>query len=176
MRTFIAIDLSEEIRENVRRIQMKFAGHKLVDPELVHITVKFLGEVTDVSTIIEALRNISHEPFDLEIKGLGVFPSLSYIRVIWVGTNGGEEVEKLHGKVESALLSLGFAKDKKFTAHATIARVKKISKAEKASLVDEVKNAAEVEFGKMRVDELKLKKSTLTPEGPIYEDLYVHPL
>ncbi|MDI6860029.1 MAG: 2'-5' RNA ligase family protein, partial [Methanocellales archaeon] len=80
---------------------------------------------------------------------------------------------RLHDTVEAALKPLGFPPDsRKFTAHATLARVKKMSKDQKMSLVDTIKRLSDVKLGEMEVNNIRFKKSTLTPNGPIYETLH----
>ncbi len=176
IRTFIAVDIPNEIRDKLKDIQKEFSRFdvKLVDPALIHITMKFLGDVQEkrISDITEALDQIEYKPFTSEIGGVGVFPKPDYIRVIWVGAAG--DFEPLHRKVEDALKPLGFGKDRgRFTAHATIARVKKISPDDRAAIAGVVAQFSDCKLGSMTVDAVKLKKSTLTRSGPIYDDLYV---
>lgn len=175
IRTFIAVDLPEEFREKVRQIQSKLEPFnvKLVDPELVHITLKFIGDIPEgrVDDISKALDTIRCEPFEANVAHLGVFPKPSYAKVIWIGAEGN--FEELHGDVESSLSDFRFKKDKRgFTAHATLARVKSIPKAEKQDFLRVLEELKDVDVGEMYVDTVKFKKSTLTPEGPIYETLH----
>lgn len=189
MRAFIAVDLSEEIRRKIKEIQEDFArlglhsALKFVKPNQAHQTVKFLGEVpdADVERVKDALAGISQQPFDIELRGVGFFPAASLekarnIRVIWAGMrSGAEQLKALQEEVELAMHALGFPFEKRFNAHVTLCRVKKPlrSKNELGRVLKKIGELSDVEVGKMRVDELKLKKSTLTPKGPIYEDLYV---
>ncbi|MCD4807230.1 MAG: RNA 2',3'-cyclic phosphodiesterase [Methanococcoides sp.] len=175
IRTFVAVDLTEEMREKIKDIQSKLEPFnlRLVDPELVHITLKFLGDVPEdrVSAISDALDSIECEPFEANIAGLGVFPKPSYVKIVWIGAEGN--FVKLHDKVESSLKSFRFKKDRRgFTAHSTIARVKNIPKSDKQEFLRILDELKDVEIGKMHVDRVKFKKSTLTPEGPIYETLH----
>ncbi len=192
MRTFIAVDLSEEIRAKIEEIQQEFirsglhGAIKFVDPRQAHQTVKFLGEVPDdgVEGIRQALAGIRQKSFALELRGVGFFPEASLdkarnIRVIWVGmANGAEHLKALQEEVELALQALGFPRETRFSAHVTLCRVKKPfrSRNELERMLKKIGELKDVEVGKMQVEALKLKKSTLTPKGPIYEDLYVKSL
>lgn len=173
VRTFIAVELPDEIREKISRIQPGFGLKSgIVARDNIHITLKFLGEVQDakVEKIKAALDGIKTSSFQAHVRGVGVFPNLGYIRVIWAGVaEGADKFVELSSAVESALVPLGFAKEKKFTPHATIARVKSV--ADKNALTARIKELADAEFGTFTVGEVKLKKSTLTPKGAIYEDL-----
>ena len=196
MRTFIAVDLSEEIRTKIKEIQKQFRDleiHetlklKFVNAWQAHQTVKFLGDVPEdrVEEVKRALAEISQKPFDIALRGVGFFPEASpekarNIRVVWVGMEKGVgELKALQEEVESRLNALGFPLEKRFSSHVTLCRVKMISRAgsrdEIGRLLKKIMELREVEVGKMLVDELKLKHSTLTPKGPVYEDVYVKKL
>ena len=196
MRTFIAVDLSQEIRTKIKELQKQFLNLeidprrlklKFVNPWQAHQTVKFLGEVPEanISEIKRALSEINLKAFEIALQDVGFFPKASpekvrTIRVVWVGMASVEELMALQDDVDSRLTDLGFPREKKFNAHVTISRVKQFSRAvshtELAPILDKIANLRDVELGTMPVDELKLKKSTLTPKGPIYEDVYVKQL
>lgn len=175
IRTFIAVDLPQDFVENITQIQSKLKDFnvKLIEPKLIHITLKFLGDINEdkIKQITEALDKITTPSFDARIGSVGVFPKPQYVKVVWLGAEGN--FEQLHGDIESALKPLKIKKDKiSYTAHATLARVKHIPKEEKDAFLkflDDIKN---VNVGTFHVDSIKLKKSTLTPEGPIYETLH----
>ncbi len=100
------------------------------------------------------------------------------IRVVWVGMEKGvEELKALQDEVESKMHALGFPLEKRFSAHITICRVKIVSRAgsrdEIRRVLKKIAELKDVEVGKMLVEELRLKHSTLTPKGAIYEDVYV---
>ncbi len=175
IRTFIAVDLSSEIRERIKGIHHQFANYavRLVDPELTHITLKFLGDVPEekISPITDALSGINCSPFDIDIEGIGAFPNMNYIRVIWVSAKG--DFRELHQEVELALKPLGFPRDNRtFTAHATLARVKRVPQEQKTPLKIMIEQLSDVKLGSMKVDLIRFKKSTLTPKGPLYETLH----
>ncbi len=178
MRLFVAVDLSDDVREKVEKVLnvfKDFRGVKPVEKENLHITLMFLGEVPDrrVDVVKEKLRDIKVDPFRIRLKGLGDFN----FRVFWIGVVEGEErLNLLAREVENSLKSLGFRRDKDFVAHATVARVKKLDRSDREKLVRSLEIFRDYEFGEMLVDNFKLKKSTLTSKGPIYEDLEVYSL
>ncbi len=171
IRTFVAVELPEKFLPEIKRIgsMLKFPGIKVVEPELVHITLKFLGNVHEdkIEPIVSALSQVDCRSFEAKIKGVGVFPKPAYIKVIWLGAEGG--FENLHNEVERVLSPFKFEKDHDFSPHATLARVKQVR--EKAALLEVLNKLKETDLGTMQVESITLKKSTLTPEGPIYETL-----
>jgi 2'-5' RNA ligase len=171
IRTFIAVELPDRFLHAIEKIEseLDIPGIKLVEPKLVHITMKFLGDISEsnIEQIAAALSQINCAPFEAKIKGIGVFPKIAYIKVIWLGAQGNFEV--LHNEVERVLLPFKFAKDHQFSPHATLARVKELR--EKALLLEKMKKLEDIDLGTMNVGSISLKKSTLTPQGPIYETL-----
>jgi len=178
IRSFIAFDIDDEqivkrFSEAQQMLVRTGADLKLVKPENIHITMRFLGNITSpmVDSIHEAMQKVSFSPFDVEIRGLGAFPKLQYARVIWAGiTNGAEQLSKVFDQLEPKLRELGFRPDPKgFSPHLTIARVK--SGRNKSELIRCVKDSVNYEFGIIKAKCLRLKRSVLTPKGPIYSTL-----
>ncbi len=171
IRTFIAVELPDRFIPEIERIEsmLKSPGIKLVDPVLVHVTLKFLGDIDEdkIDAIATALSQVNCSPFEAKIKGIGVFPKPAYIKVIWLGAEGN--FDSLHEEVERVLSPFKFEKDHNFSSHATLARVKQLKG--KAALLETINKLAEVDLGTMKVEFISLKKSTLTPDGPIYETL-----
>ncbi len=175
IRTFIAVDLPDSFIDTIAKIQQELKGNiKLVDPKQVHITMKFLGDVPEkkIPKIEDALSGVKSEPFTARVQGVGAFPKPGYARVIYIGADPAETFTKLYAEVESALTSLGFKREKRlFTPHATLARVKHNPEEARMRLRDTIEHLSDIEVGTMDVDTIKLKKSTLTPKGAIYETL-----
>jgi len=178
IRSFIAFDINNEsVLQRFTDVQGSLlktgADLKLVEPKNIHITMRFLGDIkpTMVDPIHEAMKKVSFSAFDCEIHGLGVFPDLRYARVIWAGMRkGADEPKNIFNQLEPSLRQLGFRPDPKgFSPHLTLARVK--TGRNKAELTRCIQELAEYEFGVVRADCLRLKKSVLTPEGPIYSTL-----
>ncbi|RLG38576.1 RNA 2',3'-cyclic phosphodiesterase [Candidatus Alkanophaga liquidiphilum] len=180
MRSFIAIDLSDELRGEVAGIQKEFQflkGVKPVKPEQAHLTLKFLGEVPEgrVNALKRALDGVRAASFELRLRGVGVFPNTRRIRVIWVGVEDSAALNTLHAEIEAKLEKLGFKREP-LSPHVTLFRVKSISGGEKELALKKLEELSDKDFGGMHVSEVKLKKSTLTPKGPIYEDVHVKTL
>lgn len=169
------MELDPSFREKILQIQDKFSEFdlKFVNPEIVHITLKFLGDIKEsmVAPISEALDSIMCEPFEAKVEGIGVFPKPLNPKVLWLGATGN--FETLHNDVETLLKPFKFKEDERgFTAHATLARVKSLNKDQKSAFADVLKELKDIELGSMQVNKVLLKKSTLTPDGPIYETLH----
>jgi 2'-5' RNA ligase len=178
IRSFIAFDIGEEnVLRNFSSAQNMLAetgaSLRLVRPENIHITVRFLGDISprQVDEIHSEMEKIGFAPFDVEIKGLGAFPNLRRISVIWAGMRrGANELRQIFYQLEPGLQRLGFKPDAKgFSPHLTIARVK--TNRHKTDLVRRIDELEDYEFGFVRAECLRLKRSILTPQGPIYSVL-----
>jgi len=175
IRSFISFDIEEpQVLQNLVNVQSMLAetgAHlKLVKPENIHITVRFLGNISisQVDEIYNEMKNVDFSPFKVEIKGVGVFPSLRRINVIWAGiTRGAEELRAIFDQLEPRLRRVGLKKETRgFSPHLTIARVRTGHR--KAELIRCLKEIENYEFGIVEARCLRLKRSILKPEGPIY--------
>jgi len=144
---------------------------KLVNLASIHITLKFLGDTRDehVSRIKEIMkegaRNI--EPFKIELLGTGAFPNMNRIRVVWIGTKNAEKLGNMASYLEDELEPLGYRKEKRgFSSHITVARIKSAKNIEPVRAL--LKERRDELFGEQLIDRIILKKSELTPKGPIY--------
>lgn len=167
MRVFISIDIPDNVKEEILRIQKKlpeFSG-KLTEEENLHLTLKFLGEIDEkqVKEIKDKLSEIKLERFYARLGEVGVF-NKKFIKIIWIKL---DNCEKLQKEIDSKLSDL-FPKEKRFMSHLTIARVKNIK--DKKKFISEIEK---IKINKINflVSEFKLKKSTLTQDGPVYEDI-----
>jgi 2'-5' RNA ligase len=183
IRSFIAIELPPPIRAELGSVQEKLkAGRhpfvKWVDPEGIHLTLKFLGGVDSnlIPEIIKAVTRIAQPaaPFSLQLGGLGVFPGWQRPQVVWVGMGG--EVDKLvalQRDIEAALSPLGFAPESRpFRGHLTLGRLRERAlprdKQSFGTWVQSVRFESKLSF---EVKALSLMKSQLTPSGAIYTQL-----
>ena len=178
IRSFVAFDIDNELvvrrMSEVQGILVNTGANlKLVKPQNIHVTMRFLGNISPhmVDLIHEEMKQISFASFEIELRGLGAFPSLRYARVVWAGIRkGADELVNVFNQLESCLRRLGFKPDRKgFSPHLTIARLR--TGRHKAELVKCVEDLADYEFGVIKADCLRLKKSVLTPKGPIYTTL-----
>jgi len=173
MRTFVAVEISNEsIINSIKKFQTEISiDAKPVESKNFHFTLQFLGEVSeDISQkIIQSLRKIEFSSFSVNLRGIGAFPKPKFPRVIWVGTDndGGNMLVQLSKKVEKALEPLGFFSDKPFKPHITVFRIKK----KVGDITKELDTHKMIDFGIQQVTNIKLKKSELTSNGPIYSDL-----
>lgn len=179
IRTFIALDLENGLTKNkILEVQKEIleigVDAKPVEPENLHFTIKFLGEIEEsrVPKVIESISRVKFEPIKVKFRGLGAFPSLSHINVVWVGVDkdSEEEIIRLWDTVERELERNGFPREKKFEPHITIMRIK--SGLHKQELATKIKMHEKTEFGEEILSKLKVKKSVLAKDGPIYYDLY----
>jgi len=176
LRLFVAINLDPSLKAPLADIQGKLktaeAPVRWVKPEQLHLTLKFLGEVAEATlpALRDALGRCLAEvcAFPLSLSRLGTFPSRGTPRVIWVGVSeGGQEVEKLRGRVEEALYPLGFPReDRPFHPHLTLGRVKGVRHLQ--PLLDHLHSMEVKGFGRMQVQFIDLMRSELHPHGAIY--------
>ena len=178
IRSFLAFDIESDTVLNrlasaQRLLLQTGADVKLVEPENIHVTIRFLGNITPATAenIFEEMKRVQFSPFIVQIKGLGAFPNPRYSRVIWAGiTQGADQLKSIFNQLEPRLQGLGFTPDPKgFSPHLTIARVR--SGRNKQQLAEFITENANYEFGDINAKCLRLKKSTLTPKGPIYSTL-----
>jgi len=180
LRTFIAFPIGEGLIEKMGSLQGELKKLKLdakmVDPRKTHLTLKFLGDtpVSSLDKIHQTLEDIAkrHASFSMVIDTFGAFPNFRSPRVLWVGSNEClEEAETITEELNQELSLLGFEKEeRKFTPHLTLARLR--------SLKNEKRLAAFVEGytlpwkETLSCETLIHYKSTLTPQGALYEPLY----
>ena len=183
MRLFIALPLPDKIERKVGGIidELKPLSRavKWVNSDIIHLTVKFLGETKPdlVEPIKKALDRVAPDfkPIECSIDRLGAFPNLKRPRVFWAGLAGQKEIlEKLAKHVDLEMHALGFEKENRaFKAHLTLGRVKRDDPMfDLCGAVENYKLIPE----SLIFSEIVLFKSTLTPRGPIYEVLHRVPL
>ena len=175
MRLFVAIELTDEVRDALREVQGALGraadGVRWVRPEQLHMTVKFLGETPDgeVPRVAEAVARSAarSRAFEMQLTECGCFPPRGPIRIVWVGTHDGSRaLQECVEAVEEEIDGIGFPKESRpFSAHLTIGRAKE------GRSTEGVRSA--VEGGKVKpvrqsVEELTLMSSVLSPKGPTY--------
>ena len=177
VRAFIAVEVPiaqlkgiEEVLQSLTAIP----GLKCVERKNIHITIRFLGDVSEPllsaieSSMSDSLQGVTD--FPIQVSGLGAFPSDRDIRVVWAKAVS-LQLEEMATKLNVSIDKLGIKADKPFTPHITLARLK-MRQFERACK-EAISKYKTSEFGSYNASSVKLKKSTLTPVGPIYEDLKV---
>lgn len=182
MRLFVSVDC-DGVSEAIAGVQeplSALSGLRTTDPTQAHVTMKFLGEsdhdLDALSTALEtAVDGVDTGPFELTFEGVGAFPSEEYITVVWLGVGrGAESLSALHRRIETETTALGYAaSDHGFTPHVTLARM------ENASSKDDAQRflrETTPDIGPVRIEELRLKESTLTDDGPEYRTVERFPV
>ncbi len=181
MRLFVAIDIDEAIRQRiadyVALLKKRGAGVRFVSPASYHITLKFLGETDKLREIVEALRTVEVEQFELAVRGAGFFPNERSPRVFWAGIEAPNELRELADWTSSAVSPLGFGKESAFKPHLTLARSgsgspHQRSKGRSAPGFERVRqlitSEPQPDFGTMSAREFFLFESRLKPTGAEY--------
>jgi 2'-5' RNA ligase len=182
-RLFVSVDL-DGLAEAVDAVQERFegaSGLNVTDPEQAHLTLEFLGD-TDADRVSELVAELERaveasgvDPFSAEFGGLGVFPSMDYISVVWLGVReGSAELARLHEAIEDRTVAMGFEpEDHDFTPHVTLARMDHAGGKER---VQQVVRNEDPTVGTLRVEAVRLTESTLTRDGPEYTTVASVPL
>ena len=182
VRSFLAIELDEDLVPKILDVQKEFkktnSNIKYVPSQNMHFTLKFFGNidldmVEDISAaVLKVIKDYSS--FDLNIKKCGCFPNKNVIKVLWLGLDEGSPIKDLQRDLDKEFKKLGFKKERNFISHLTIGRVK--SPKGKKEIRNAIEKLENIEIGQMTVSKICLKKSTLTSQGPIYEDIKVFEL
>ena len=179
MRTFLAVEVSDAVRSEVCKLTSQLASHaagvRWVEPNNLHLTLKFFGEISDddVSKICTAVGDaVSPLPaFDCECLGVGAFPRVTQPRTIWVGMRDDQDrVTGLQKTVEECVFELGYPRERRaFHAHLTVGRVRDSRAVQPLS--ESLQKQSELSLGTMRVSTVTLFASQLRSSGPIYTAL-----
>jgi 2'-5' RNA ligase len=184
VRTFVAIDLDEDLKAGLRTLVSgleRLADNvRWVSAAGMHLTLKFLGETPDETAggIEDALRPLcaKHVSFAMRLKGMGFFPpGRSRPRVIWVGVESEPRLAELQADIESALMKFGYEREKRdFRPHLTVGRTKYPARMDR--VLQEIERRRDEFFGEMPVVKVTFFRSVLTPAGAEYSVLGEFPL
>ena len=175
MRLFVAIDISGDVKDYLRKISNNissdYADVKLVNKNQMHLTLKFLGEVEEVKADVvkDNLRKIRFNRFKLKLSEIGVFPNEEYVKVVWVGLKENKTIMRLQQDIESSL-SDSSKKGKEFHPHLTLGRVRSVN--EKVKFMEIIKSIR-FDAKEFETDSFRLIMSTLTREGPVYDTIEI---
>jgi len=176
MRLFVSVDLPDALAEPVADVQAPLEeapGISPTDPGQAHVTLKFLGEVPEhelestADAVAAGVEDAAVESFEVAVEGLGVFPSLEYISVVWLGIDDGStRLTDLHEAVEDRTVAAGFdPEDHEFTPHVTIGRMEHAGGKEH---VQRLVRERDPDVGRFEATEVRLTRSDLTEAGPEY--------
>ncbi len=173
VRFFVAVDMPDEVVGEIERVQdiikeeALFEG-KFVDPEQVHVTLKFIGEVPteQVPLIDKALSAIKNEAMEAQLSSLDVFAAGNRIKIIFLQIIC-PRLGHLAQKIEQALLQWCQVEKRSFVSHATIARIKRLKNKERLLGLFRKLSVKPIQF---TIDSFALKESELSAKGPIYID------
>lgn len=182
VRLFIALLLPDELKARlgdlINELRPLSGAIKWVDQKNLHLTLKFIGErpESDIDRIIQILTKVieGYGKMTCPVRGTGGFPNLRNPRVIWVGLEETATVAEIARLLNKKLQNLGIKKENKaFSPHLTLGRIKKRDNF--AELADHMESL-NFDAGPVILDRVALVKSTLTPQGPVYENIKVFEL
>ena len=176
LRIFLALDLDQTIKDQLIRLQNRLdrigADVRWVKAEHIHLTMKFLGELTDqmAADVCRLCQNISaqFEPFEFEVRSAGSFSNHGRPRVVWVGIDDPSGyVRRLHQQIEKTLGPLGLRRERRvFKPHVTLGRVRSAKNA--LDLRAEVVKNNNFQAGTAQASEITIYSSQLEPQGPLH--------
>lgn len=177
IRTFIAVEIADVVRQNALALQQELARRNLsvkwVDAASMHITLFFLGEV-DERDVVPICRLVDKRvknlpPFRLEFTGVGAFPTLRRPKILWVGVGEGSEgLKRVHDVLEEPLLERGCYRheDRAYAPHLTLGRLTQADRTEDCGAI--LAKYSTWQGGATDVDEIVIMHSELRREGPVY--------
>ena len=187
LRLFVAIDLPEDVRQLLGRLQADLRRQDLprlrwTRPEGVHLTLKFLGETAAASldaiegALARAVRGVPS--FRLVLGAPGTFGNRRGPRVVWVDVEGDlPPLEQLQAAVERELAAVGFApQERRFSPHLTLARVPQPPPPGLAERLSRALAVVVPARGEFEATELVLMRSSLQPDGAVYSRVAAFPL
>ena len=172
-RAFISVDLDRfgPVKHLVDEIRAASPAMKAVNVDLMHLTLKFLGDTQEslVPSIVSIMQDGFQgvEPFKIRLVGTGAFPNLDYMRVLWIGLEDNGILAPIAQKIDVGLGKFGFDREERpFSPHVTIGRMKGAQGKDKLKAILN-QHGSEV-FSEQQVTSIRLKKSVLSPQGPTY--------
>jgi 2'-5' RNA ligase len=184
IRAFIALDLPPDVQDCLETVSEKLKSQmgsvpvRWVVPQNIHLTLKFLGDVSlnNLDVLKELLNSEAspHKPMVISVGGVGAFPKLRSPRVIWVGVEAPQELLNLQRGIDMHLTRLGYAPERrKFSPHLTLGRVSRNATPQGVRKIGDVIASQKIGFlGVARIRAVHLYRSDLKPDGAVYTKLY----
>ena len=184
MRLFVAIEIDPSVTQALAEFSttLRRRAHTLapsarigwVNPEQLHVTSRFVGDVNDEKAAAIAgalLEPLEVDPFELELAGAGAFPERGAPRVLWAGIAAGiDKVTAVEAEVSGRLAVCGVAReDRPYRPHVTLARVREPEGLRSSALFEAL---ADRRFGTSRVEAITLFQSRTSPKGAVYMPLH----
>ena len=179
VRAFIALEISPEVRSRLATVRSNLEAPDVkitwVAPEKIHLTLAFLGDIplAHVETLCRGLDDIGAKipRFACDITGVGFFGSPKRPRTIWVGVKGEPSLFELHQCIRPLLMRLKIrVADRTFDPHLTLGRIRSAKRTD--SLIHQIEEMKDKDFGSVAISSVELIKSVLTPSGPEYTELH----
>jgi RNA 2',3'-cyclic 3'-phosphodiesterase len=187
IRTFIALELPQSIHEELSTIISSLkkkvpAGIRWVPANNIHITLKFIGDVSknNLAAIDQAVESITkgHSAFDIHLGNLGAFPNLRRPRVVWIGIQAPDTLAKMAQEIDQALARLGYPPEgRPFSPHLTLGRVAQDAQAQELVPITRILSTQKIVIDSpVLMEQVTVFKSELRPSGAVYTPLYHHAL
>jgi 2'-5' RNA ligase len=175
LRTFVAVKISlpPGLRTVLRQLRELGRAVKAVDSEMMHLTLKFLGDkprpvLADVGQVVESIAK-DYESFELELAGVGAFPDWRRPQVVWAGVTHAELLSEMASRLATELEPLGFPRERRaYHPHLTLARIKAKPPAELQEIAEAHKSTP---FGRQTIDRVIWYQSELQSTGPVYTSI-----
>ena len=179
VRLFVAVALPDHVRAELYRIQKQFKRAEYfegnyVQPQLLHVTLKFLGNVDSsaVGQVMDSLRSVVSSPFDVTLERVGYFGSREHAHILWVSLVS-DQLIKLQAAVDQSVRSLAPVESRPYLGHVTLARIKKVHGNERFKKAVQECKMIHLKFP---ISQFILMKSELSSVGSQYTPLQVFPL
>ena len=184
IRAFIAVDLPKEIHDCLAYVSTQLKEQigdvpvRWVTPQNIHLTLKFLGEVSlnniDVLTEMLVTEATPIAPMVISVGGLGAYPKMRSPRVIWVGVEAPQELEALQKGIDTQAARIGYAPDQRpFSPHLTLGRVSRNATPQEVRKIGDVLGAQKIGFlGVARIQAVHIYRSDLKQSGAVYTQLF----
>jgi len=170
MRSFLAIDIDENVKQKILKLQYKCDGVRWLRPDQIHLTLNFFGELSDdkIQILISKLKAIKTHKFELSLSSCGFFPSYKKPSVFWIGVILNPFLLTLKKNIDESVLSCSIEiENRPFKPHITIARISRITDHNIAKIAKTTENF----YANFIVDSFSLYSSELKSDGAVYKEI-----